>query len=141
MKLKRSGAALSVLAASTLLLSACGSDNNTGATGSTGATGAGSTSNVECGGKSALKGQWFAGSPGQRHDAFRECVRAGVQRTDPQLHLQRLRRRCEVSSSETRPTSVVPILRSARTRASTTARKNAAPATPGTFPSSSARSR
>ncbi len=38
------------------LLSACGSDNNTGATGSTGATGAGSTSNVECGGKSALKG-------------------------------------------------------------------------------------
>ena len=56
MKLKRSGAALSVLAASTLLLSACGSDNNTGATGSTGSTGAGSTSNVECGGKSALKG-------------------------------------------------------------------------------------
>ena len=39
-----------------------------------------------------------------------------------------------MSSSETRPTSVVPILRSARTRASTTARKNAAPATPGTFP-------
>ncbi|MBJ7321384.1 MAG: phosphate ABC transporter substrate-binding protein PstS [Rhodococcus sp.] len=52
MKLKRSGAAVSLMAAGALLLSACGSDNNTEATGNVGAE---DTSNVSCGGASALK--------------------------------------------------------------------------------------
>ncbi|MDZ7930624.1 MAG: phosphate ABC transporter substrate-binding protein PstS [Rhodococcus sp. (in: high G+C Gram-positive bacteria)] len=52
MKLKRSGAAVSLMAASALLLSACGSDNNTAATGNVGAE---DTSNVECGGAEALR--------------------------------------------------------------------------------------
>lgn len=59
MKLNRSGAALSLLAASALVLSGCGSDNNTtstssatsGASGTTGASG----SQVSCGGKKTLK--------------------------------------------------------------------------------------
>lgn len=52
MKAKRTGAALGVLAAGTLLLSACGSDNNTTASdsGDTGSASAG-----ECGGKESLK--------------------------------------------------------------------------------------
>lgn len=52
MKAKRTGAALGVLAAGTLLLSACGSDNNTSASdsGDTGTASAG-----ECGGKESLK--------------------------------------------------------------------------------------
>ncbi|MFH5227242.1 phosphate ABC transporter substrate-binding protein PstS [Antrihabitans spumae] len=52
MKLNRSGAALSLFAASTLILSACGSDNNAPSS-SNGASG--DTSNVQCGGKSSLK--------------------------------------------------------------------------------------
>lgn len=52
MKLKRSGAAVSLMAAGALLLSACGSDNNTEATGNVGAE---DTSNVSCGGAQALK--------------------------------------------------------------------------------------
>lgn len=51
MKANRSGAALGLLAASTLLLSACGSDNNA----STGAGSESATSGIECGGKEALK--------------------------------------------------------------------------------------
>ncbi|WP_137148573.1 phosphate ABC transporter substrate-binding protein PstS [Mycolicibacterium sp. CR10] len=52
MKAKRTGAAVSLLAAGTLLLSACGSDNNTASSGSgdTGSAPAG-----DCGGKEALK--------------------------------------------------------------------------------------
>ncbi|CAN5540200.1 phosphate ABC transporter substrate-binding protein PstS [soil metagenome] len=55
MKAKRTGAALSMLAAGTLLLSACGSDNNTAASES----GSGDTGSAEatgdCGGKESLK--------------------------------------------------------------------------------------
>lgn len=50
MKANRTGAALSLLAASALLLSGCGSDNNAEA----GAAGE-ATSGIECGGKEALK--------------------------------------------------------------------------------------
>jgi phosphate transport system substrate-binding protein len=49
-KPNRFGAALSLLAAGALLLSACGSDDNTGGTGATGGTEA-----SDCGGKQALK--------------------------------------------------------------------------------------
>lgn len=52
MKAKRTGAALSMLAAGTLLLSACGSDNNTAASGS---EGGGSEAAGDCGGKKSLK--------------------------------------------------------------------------------------
>ena len=52
MKLKRSGAAVSLVAASALLLSACGSDDNSAETGNVGAE---DTSNVDCGGVDALK--------------------------------------------------------------------------------------
>jgi len=51
-KLKRSGAAVSLVAASALLLSACGSDDNSAETGNVGAE---DTSNVDCGGVDALK--------------------------------------------------------------------------------------
>ena len=94
MKLKRSGAALSVLAASTLLLSACGSDNQHRRDGFDRSYWRGLDLECRVRRQVGTQGQWFH-RPGQRHDAFRECVRAGVQRTDPQLHLQRLRRRCE----------------------------------------------
>lgn len=139
MKLKRSGAALSVLAASTLLLSACGSDNNTGATGSTGATGAGSTSNVECGGKSALKG---SGSTAQAN-AMTRFVNAFEQACSGQtLNYTSNGSGAGVSEFIGNQTDIggsdSPL---SKDKASTTARKNAAPATPGTFPSSSARSR
>jgi phosphate transport system substrate-binding protein len=54
-KLKRSGAALSLIAAAALLLSACGSNNNSssssGASGSSGS----SASQIQCGGKKTLK--------------------------------------------------------------------------------------
>ena len=53
MKAKRTGAAVSLLAAGTLLLSACGSDNNTNASSESGDSG--SVSAGECGGKEALK--------------------------------------------------------------------------------------
>ena len=53
MKAKRTGAALSLLAAGALMLSACGSDNNTGASG--GGTGGSATGDIECGGKKSLK--------------------------------------------------------------------------------------
>lgn len=52
MKAKRSGAALSLLAAGTLLLSACGSDNNSASSGSGGEAGEASG---DCGGKESLK--------------------------------------------------------------------------------------
>jgi phosphate transport system substrate-binding protein len=53
-KLNRTGAALSLLAASALVISACGSDNNTSSSSS--ASPSGSTpAKVDCGGKSALK--------------------------------------------------------------------------------------
>ena len=51
MKAKRSGAALSLLAAGALLLSACGSDNNA----SSGSGGESVESTSDCGGKEALK--------------------------------------------------------------------------------------
>ncbi len=51
MKAKRSGAALSLLAAGALLLSACGSDNNA----SSGSGGESGESPSDCGGKEALK--------------------------------------------------------------------------------------
>ena len=54
MKAKRTGAAVSLLAAGTLLLSACGSDNNTASSGSGSGEG-GSESAGDCGGKEALK--------------------------------------------------------------------------------------
>ncbi|PRC46029.1 phosphate ABC transporter substrate-binding protein PstS, partial [Mycobacterium sp. ITM-2017-0098] len=53
MKANRSGAAFGLLAASTLLLSACGSDNNTSAGSGSGESGSESAS--DCGGKEALK--------------------------------------------------------------------------------------
>ena len=52
MKAKRTGAAVSLLAAGALLLSACGSDNNTAATGS---GEGGSEPAGDCGGKESLK--------------------------------------------------------------------------------------
>lgn len=52
MKAKRTGAALSMLAAGTLLLSACGSDNNTSSSGS---GDGGSEPAGDCGGKESLK--------------------------------------------------------------------------------------
>lgn len=55
MKAKRSGAALSLLAAGALLLSACGSDNNTSAGSGSGSGESGSESASDCGGKEALK--------------------------------------------------------------------------------------
>jgi len=56
-KLKRSGAALSLLAAGAMAISACGSNNNATSTSSSGSSGASSTSaaKVECGGKPTLK--------------------------------------------------------------------------------------
>ena len=53
MKAKRTGAALSLLAAGALMLSACGSDDNTGASG--GGTGGSATGDIACGGKKSLK--------------------------------------------------------------------------------------
>lgn len=54
MKANRTGAVLSLMAASTLLLSACGSDNNA-STGSSSASGSSSAAAGDCGGKKALK--------------------------------------------------------------------------------------
>lgn len=54
MKPNRFGAALSLLAAGALMLSACGSDENTGATGG-GAGGDAAAGDIECGGKESLK--------------------------------------------------------------------------------------
>ncbi|MCF6387578.1 phosphate ABC transporter substrate-binding protein PstS [Mycobacterium sp. MBM] len=51
MKAKRSGAALSLVAAGALLLSACGSDNNA----ASGSGGDAPASGIDCGGKEALK--------------------------------------------------------------------------------------
>lgn len=51
MKAKRSGAALSLVAAGALLLSACGSDNNA----ASGSGGESAPSGIDCGGKEALK--------------------------------------------------------------------------------------
>ena len=57
MKLKRSGAALSLLAAGAMVVSACGSNNNATSTSSSGSSGASSLSSasVACGGKPTLK--------------------------------------------------------------------------------------
>ncbi|WP_031467520.1 phosphate ABC transporter substrate-binding protein PstS [Sciscionella sediminilitoris] len=52
MKLKRQSAVLAVVAASAVMLAACGSDNNSGAAG---AQAAGKSANVACGGKKTLK--------------------------------------------------------------------------------------
>jgi phosphate transport system substrate-binding protein len=56
-KPNRFGVAVSLLAAGTLMLSACGSDNNTSSSGNAGGAGSagGSASGVSCGGKKALK--------------------------------------------------------------------------------------
>jgi len=56
-KLKQHGAALSLVAACAVLLSACGSDDNTASGGQGGApaSGASSASDVQCGGKATLK--------------------------------------------------------------------------------------
>jgi phosphate transport system substrate-binding protein len=54
LKLNRFGAALGVLASGALVLSACGSDNNS-AGGSQSSSGASSAGNVSCGGKKTLK--------------------------------------------------------------------------------------
>ncbi len=54
MKPNRYGVAVSLLAASALMLSACGSDANTGATGETGGT-AGGAGGIDCGGNKSLK--------------------------------------------------------------------------------------
>ncbi len=53
MKPNRIGAAVSLLAAGALMLSACGSDNNTGASG--GGTGGEAAGDIDCGGKDSLK--------------------------------------------------------------------------------------
>ena len=56
MKLNRPGAALSLLAAGALVISACGTDNNASSPPSPGAASpAGSASGVQCGGKKTLK--------------------------------------------------------------------------------------
>ena len=57
MKPNRVGVAVSVMAAGALMLSACGSDNNTSSSGNTsgGGTSGASASGVDCGGKKALK--------------------------------------------------------------------------------------
>ena len=54
MKAKRSGAALGMLAAGTLLLSACGSDNNTGSTATSGSASGTSSAAADCGGKNSI---------------------------------------------------------------------------------------
>ncbi|BBX68314.1 phosphate ABC transporter substrate-binding protein PstS [Mycolicibacterium psychrotolerans] len=55
MKAKRTGAALSMMAAGAMLLSACGSDNNTASSGGSSGSGTASASAGDCGGKKALK--------------------------------------------------------------------------------------
>ncbi|WP_433266271.1 phosphate ABC transporter substrate-binding protein PstS [Actinosynnema sp. CS-041913] len=62
MKTKQHGAVVGLIAAGALLLTACGSDNNTGPGGST--TGAASGVAVECGGKSKLNAE---GSSAQKN--------------------------------------------------------------------------
>ncbi len=54
MKANRSGAALSMLAAGTLLLSACGSDNNSGSTATSGSDSGTSSASADCGGKNSI---------------------------------------------------------------------------------------
>lgn len=58
MKLNHFGAVVSLMATGALVLSACGSDNNTSSTGSSGSSatsGASSAAQVDCGGKKSLK--------------------------------------------------------------------------------------
>lgn len=55
MKLNRFGAALSLMAAGAMVLSACGSDNNTEGAGGTSAAGGQSSAKIDCGGKKSLK--------------------------------------------------------------------------------------
>ncbi len=55
MKLNRSGVAVSVLAAATLLLAGCGSDNNSPSSGGSTSGAAAGESGVQCGGKPTLK--------------------------------------------------------------------------------------
>jgi phosphate transport system substrate-binding protein len=80
-KIQRHGAVLGLVAASALLLSACGSDNNAG-----GGTGGNTTSNaasvpVECGGKTKLNAE---GSSAQKNaiDAFVQAYQAACPGTD-----------------------------------------------------------
>ena len=65
MKPNRFGVALSLLAAGTLMLSACGSDENT-STGSGGTSGGGTAGDVagaDCSGKKALKASGSTAQP------------------------------------------------------------------------------
>ncbi|GLZ31440.1 phosphate-binding protein PstS [Lentzea sp. NBRC 105346] len=74
MKIQRHGAVLGLVAASSLLLGACGSDNNTGAGGSTSSATAASVP-VDCGGKAKLNAE---GSSAQKNavDAFIQAYKA-----------------------------------------------------------------
>ena len=68
-KAKRSGAAVGLLAAGTLLLSACGSDNNTSSEAGSGESGSATTG--DCGGKEVAEGERFFRT-GQRDDALHQ---------------------------------------------------------------------
>jgi phosphate transport system substrate-binding protein len=61
--MKRHGAALGIMAAGALLLTACGSDNNTSATGGTTTSGS-SAAKIDCGGEKTLKA---SGSTAQKN--------------------------------------------------------------------------
>ncbi|KJK53071.1 phosphate-binding protein [Lentzea aerocolonigenes] len=79
MKIQRHGAVLGLVAASALLLGACGSDNNTAAGGSTPASG--TSVPVECGGKPKLNAE---GSSAQKNavDAFVQAYKAACPSAD-----------------------------------------------------------
>ncbi|MET9631024.1 phosphate ABC transporter substrate-binding protein PstS [Lentzea sp. NPDC006480] len=79
MKIQRHGAVLGLVAASALLLSACGSDNNTAAGGSTPTSG--TSVPVECGGKTKLNAE---GSSAQKNavDAFVQAYKAACPSAD-----------------------------------------------------------
>ncbi|MFC3892324.1 phosphate ABC transporter substrate-binding protein PstS [Lentzea rhizosphaerae] len=80
MKIQRHGAVLGLVAASALLLSACGSDNNTGAAGGNTTSNAASVP-VECGGKTKLNAE---GSSAQKNavDAFVQAYQAACPGVD-----------------------------------------------------------
>ncbi|MFD0199435.1 MULTISPECIES: phosphate ABC transporter substrate-binding protein PstS [Saccharothrix] len=81
MKTKRHGAVLGLIAAGALLLTACGSDNNAPSTGGTSAAGQGSSTPVECGGKSKLSAE---GSSAQKNamDTFVQAYQQKCQGAD-----------------------------------------------------------
>ena len=91
MKAKRTGAAVSLLAAGALLLSACGSDNNTTASSGSGDVRIRIGRGLRRQGSS--EGQRFV-RPGQRDDAVRHRLRERLPRLHPELHLERFGRRC-----------------------------------------------